>query len=136
MGAMEALDAGNARHRKGVYGRSGSPPPQLRKCFRLVLRQRWTTASRSRANVSGRSERGRVAKPLGLLRERDAYKADGEFRRKNDGPLRICTSRLLARRYESGRRARLQHGNEPGAGDPNPGVAREIHPEGTSLAHR
>src|SRR5882762_11826747 len=102
----------------------------------MVLRQRWTTASRSRANVSGRSERRRLAKPRGLFRERDAYKADGELRRKNDGPLRICASRLLARGYESGRRAWLQHGNEPGAGDPNAGVPRKIHPEGTSLAHR
>src|SRR6266849_5418262 len=102
----------------------------------MAERQRQSATCGYRKNVLEYRERAAVAQSDRLVRFGTEDGGKWRIRCENDWPLRICATGLLAGGHKSGRRLRIQHGNQPGAGDSDSGIAGKINPQRASLANR
>src|SRR5262249_49052780 len=101
VGEMETLDAGDPYHCGSLDGRPVAAPAQSSKRFRVALWKRWASARGCRTNVPGYFEGDRMAESVHFFCERNPDENYGQFGRKNDRPVRICATGVLADRHES-----------------------------------
>src|SRR6266851_711633 len=100
-----------------VAGQSDRPLAQSSECDGLAVWERRTTSGGRRADVPGHSRKTGMAESVNLFGFGNADEGHGHFRREDDWSVRIRAAGLLASGHAGRWGLRVQHGDEPWAGD-------------------